>query len=310
MVLLLLVAAARAAGAAPGESVTIKAACAESAVEGQRLRVRGKLRDSLTAFTACAAQRCPSLIRKDCSNWRAEVEAALPTVVVRAVAGEDTARELYDVEVQVDGAIVTRKLDGGALAVDPGEHTFGFRTAGSEPVTRQVVVRVGEKHRLIEVTLGTPAAPDTVATPGDPGAAGNKRPAPPQGTVVTEPAPPPPPRMTAASWILLGVGVAALGSAGYFGGTGWSDVKSLRDRCAPRCPQEDVDAARTKLLVADVSLAAGVVALASAGWLIFFRRPAAATTSASPPPPPVRVGLAPLPGGGMVGLQIGEARRW
>jgi hypothetical protein len=301
-----LASAAARAWAAPGDAVTVKAACARAAEEGQRLRVRGKLRESLPPFTMCAAQRCPALIRTDCSGWRGEVEAALPTVVVRAVAADDPSRELYDVEVQVDGEIIARKLDGTALAVNPGEHTFGFRAGGGEPVTQRVVVRVGEKHRLIEVTLGAPASDGASASDPDPvaGAPTGLPPGPAPAAIVETPPAPRPPRMTTASWILLGVGGASLASAGYFGVTGYYDVKEIRDsQCAPSCAQGDVDAAKRRLLIADISLGAGLVALAGVGWLIL-SRPAPSGSAAT-------VGVVPLRGGGaLVGLRVGEVRPW
>jgi hypothetical protein len=81
LALSLAVSIARAAAADPPP----KAACAHAAEDGQRLRTEGKLREARESFTACAAERCPALVRSDCSGWLAEVEAAVPTVVIRAI---------------------------------------------------------------------------------------------------------------------------------------------------------------------------------------------------------------------------------
>jgi hypothetical protein len=254
-----------------------KVACVHGAEEGQRLRAQGKLREAREAFTACAAERCPALVRSDCSGWLAETEAALPTVVVRASAAETPGRELYDVEVRVDGVVLTDRLDGRELAVNPGEHHFSFAAAGRVPAEDDVVIRAGEKHRLLTVTL-----PSTHPPPPPP--------------VVVKPAPPPPPRVGTAAKVLLVAGGVGLAGAAGFGLSGWLEARSLRRTCAPDCPAADVDSVRTRLRIADVSLAVGVAALAAAGLVIWTRPDFSAAA----------VGVAPLAGGAMVAVRFGS----
>lgn len=257
-----------------------KAACAHGAEEGQRLRAQGKLREARESFTACAAERCPALIRSDCSGWLAEVEAAVPTVVVRASAAEDQSRELFDVEVKVDGVLLTSKLDGRALPVNPGEHHLSFSAPGRLPAEDTVVIRVGEKHRLLAVVL-PPAHP-----------------VPPKPNPVPTPAPAP--RVGTAARVLLIVGGAALLTGAAFGTSGWLEERSLRRSCAPGCSQEDVDGVRLRLRIADVSLAAGALAVAGAGILIWTR----------PRGEEARVSIAPLAGGALVALRFGSRESW
>jgi hypothetical protein len=233
------------------------------------LRAQGKLREALASFTACASDRCPPVIRDDCRGWRAEVETAVPTVVVRATAAEDGTRELFDVQVKVDGAPLADKLDGGELPVNPGEHQFAFSAEGRVPVTETVVVRVGEKHRLLTVVLH-PTAP------------------------IEKPPPAIRPRVGTAAKVLLAVGGAALVTSAGFGTSGWLKARSLRSSCAPGCEESEVASVRTRLRVADVSLGVGVAALAGAAWFIWGRSP--------------EVAVVPLPGGAMVGLRLGARR--
>jgi hypothetical protein len=61
-----------------------------------------------------------------------------------------------------------------------------------------------------------------------------------------------------------GLGVAAFGVFAYFGLRGMSDASHLKDTCVPGCATSDVDAVHTKLVIADVGLAVGVVSLAAA----------------------------------------------
>jgi len=257
-----------------------KAACVHAAEEGQRLRAEGKLREARESFTACAAERCPALIRSDCSGWLAEVEVAVPTVVIRAIPAEAQGRELYEVEVRVDGVVQASKLDGRELPVNPGEHHFAFSAPGRVPAEDDIVIRVGEKHRLLTVSLFSVNPP-------------------PPPVIVKPVLPPPEPRVgTAAKVLLIGGGVALAGGIAL-GTSGWLKERSLRRTCAPNCDQDDVDGARLQLRLADVSLLVGAAALAAAGVLIWTR-----------PDGNASVGVAPLAGGAMVGVRFGSHDTW
>jgi hypothetical protein len=257
-----------------------KAACVHGAEEGQRLRAQSKLREAREAFTACAADRCPALVRSDCSGWLAEVEAAVPTVVVRASAAEEPARELNDVEVRVDGVVLASKLDGRELPLNPGEHHVSFSAAGRVPAEDDVVIRVGEKHRLLTVALASVSSPVRVTAP------------------VPLPAPPRPRVSMAAKVLLIGGGLALAGGAAL-GTSAWVDQRSLRRDCAPGCPQGDVDSARLRLRLGDASMALGVAALAGAAVLIWTRPDDGST-----------VAVAPLAGGALVALRFRSRGSW
>jgi hypothetical protein len=72
-----------------------------------------------------------------------------------------------------------------------------------------------------------------------------------------------------AAWVVGGAGLLAVGSFAYFGLSGSNEASNLRQTCAPRCADASVADVKSKLLVADVSLGAGVVSLAVAGYLLF-----------------------------------------
>lgn len=236
-----LVGPAAAAEPGGGPPAAGKAACARSAEEGQRFRKLGQLKEALAAFTACSATQCPALIRGDCGGWLSEVESALPTVVVRATAAEDASQELYDVAVSVDSVPLTRKLDGGALPVNPGAHKFSFAAAGRKPLEQNVVVRVGEQHRLLAVTMVSDHPPPPVEPP------------------------PPPPRVGTAAKVFFVVGAVGLAAGAGLGAAGWAQTRSLRDSgCAPFCDAGKVSNIKTLLRASDIALAAGVVAALTA----------------------------------------------
>ncbi len=124
--------------------------CADAYEAAQRHRHKGQLRASRRNLLVCARATCGSILATDCTAWLPEVEAALPTVVpaVRDQSGHD----LVQVRVLVDGELIASSLGGTAIEVDPGVHTFRFESAGAT-IERSVLVREGEKHRLISVVM-------------------------------------------------------------------------------------------------------------------------------------------------------------
>lgn len=125
--------------------------CVASSEKGQRARAAGKLREARESFLACATEHCPGLIRKDCNQWRDEISSALPTVVFGA--HDKSGKDLFEVTVTMDNEVLTTKLDGKSVAVDPGPHTFKFETAGLPAVTERLLVKEGEKSRVLNATF-------------------------------------------------------------------------------------------------------------------------------------------------------------
>jgi hypothetical protein len=93
----------------------------------------------------CARSTCPAAIRQECSRRIDEVNALIPTIVfdVRTAGGQ----VLSAVKVTMDGEVIAQQLDGGALSVEAGEHTFVFETAGRPPLKVQLAIRESEKAR-------------------------------------------------------------------------------------------------------------------------------------------------------------------
>jgi len=223
--------------------------CPSSSEEGQRLRDKNRYLDAREMFRACSRPTCPGIVRKDCSKWLAELDDSQPSIVIAAqdAAGADIAA----VKVEVDGRVIASKTDGSAIPVDPGEHTFTVEAAGHKPTTVRLVVRVNEKNRLVRVTFddGPKAPAATKIEPPRPPAAESR------GVPVL-------------GLTLAGVGALAMGSFAYFGATSKSDLDGLRSTCAPFCEQAALDDVKSRMLVADVSLGIGIVALGVATVLI------------------------------------------
>ena len=219
--------------------------CASAADQAQQLRDEGKYRREREALLTCVRDVCPGPIKRDCLDWLSQLETIAPTVVFSAKEG---TKDLSEVKVSVDNVPVADKLDGKPLQMDLGKHTFKFEYAG-QTKEEELVIGAGQKNRSVGVTFGGAPPPPPIT--------------------------PPPPETSSGSIvpaaIVGGVGVLALGSFAIFGLTGKSDVDDL-ESCRGHCAESDVDHARTKLIIADISLGVGIVALGVATYM-FFTRP-------------------------------------
>ena len=256
------------------------AACVKASEQAQSLKDEGKLKRARDQLLICARDVCPSVVKKDCVQGLAEVDGSMPSVVMSAK--DARGRDLSAVKVSIDGVPLTDRLDGKPQPIDPGEHLFRFELAGSAPTEEKVVIRTGEKNRAVSIQFplaeGAPPAAET------PAPAPTERPA----------AKPP-----IAGYVIGGIGVVALGGFAIFGISGKNAVSDMRDgptKCAPTCDQSRVDSARTKLVLADVSLGIGVVAIGVATYLILTNKaPETAPAAAMLP----KFDFRALPGGGV-----------
>jgi hypothetical protein len=237
----------------------LKAECTEAYEQGQILRRKGELVHAYEQLLVCARECSPAL-RKDCLQWYAEVEVALPSIVVAAHTRDGV--DVVDARVSIDDRVIAEKLDGRGIPVDPGAHTLRVERAGMPAVERKIVVREGEKLREVAVVFGEPPGPA------------------PSLEATHPPSPPPAPESSAASlplpmWIAGAVGVVALGTFATFGALGRSEHSTRLDRCNPNCSPDEVQSVRTKYIVADVSLGIAVVSFAiSAYFFLTQTRPA------------------------------------
>jgi hypothetical protein len=244
---------------APGPtSPPTKDQCADSYEAAQRLRKAYKLRAAHEQLVVCAAASCPAFMTQDCAKWLGEVEANTPTVVLLAHGADGSA--LVDVHVTMDGEPLTDRLDGRAIAVDPGAHQMHYETAG-RTLDERIVVAEGARNQQVVADLGRLTG--RLAPRSEP----------PSGV----PAGPPRPIPT-ATWVLGGAAAIAAVSFAAFAIAGRS-VQS----CAPECTRPQVDDLRRDYLVADVSWIAALVA-AGAALVVYLAAPSA-------PPAPAAAAL-------------------
>lgn len=225
-------------------------ACLTDSENAQRLRNAGKPAAAREGFLRCAQSECPAVVRADCESSLAEVDAAIATIIVIARDAQD--RDLRDVRVLVDNVLVTSRLDGRAIPLDPGLHTFRYETNGAPTVEEQLLTHEGEKRRLVEVRFAT--KPPVVT--GDPTSSG-------------------PPTL---GFVFAGISAVTLGVGGYFGVSALSDYGSMKDRCGgtKSCSDSEAVNVRTQAIVADVSLGIAVISAGIATWL-FLTSPSSST---------------------------------
>lgn len=267
---LLLGALAVAADSSAARPVRLKQKCAEAYEQTQSLRKSAKLRSARDSALTCAQAACPAVVKKDCAAWLGELEQSLPTVVLSA--RDTSGRETTAARVFVDGEPLVERLDGRSVDLDPGERTFRFEIDGAPPREHRTLIREGEKNRSIEISFAPPPPPRAPQSPS------------------TSP----------GVFILGGVGVLALGSFATFALLGKSQKSDLEKTCAPRCTDEEVGRVRTKLLIGDISLVTGIVALGAATTLFLLDRRAPPASAAPASHAALRVDFHPLPGGGAV----------
>lgn len=229
--------------ASPSLAADTRKACLDATEKGQSLRDDGKLSAAREQFAACASDKCPAVIAKECTSWLQKLTDDQPTIAFRAK--DSAGKDVIDAQVLVDGTSVTDTIDGKAVNVDPGVHTFKYVHAGSPDVEEKVVVRVGEKNRFVDITFTTTAP--TVATTTQP--------------VADEKTSRSGFHVPVLAWVTGAVGLAAFGAMAGLAVSASGDESSLRTSCAPNCAQGDVDAIQTKLVLANVAMGVGIVGL-------------------------------------------------
>jgi hypothetical protein len=218
--------------------------CFDAAVEGQKARKAGHLGEARAAFTRCAEAACPAEVTDRCTRWIAEVDDAMPSIIVdaRDAKGRDLARGTVRIDAR-DQSV----LSGKPVSLEPGQHTVILDVPGEKRIEEIVVLHEHEKNRTVVLQLAPP--------------------------------PEPPRKLSAAPFVFGGIGVAFGLGFGALATVGFLDRQ--RSHCDTICGSADFSRVQTELILADVALGATVVFLGIA--IVDFivtrsapRRPAAA----------------------------------
>ena len=252
-----------------------KLACIASFDEAQRERNAGHFLASRAALIQCSEQQCGDALASECTRMFSDVEAATPSVVFSAHDAALNA-DRSDVAVAMNGKPFLERLDGKPLPLDPGQYEFTFSAPGAQSVKLPVVIRTGEKYRVINVVFPAPEAPK--ATLQAPAAALAAAPPEASGGV------------PALSYVFGGLGVAGVGAFVALRLIGASDYKAMEDTCAPTCLDSDIDNLKLKYLLSNVALGVGAASLGAA--IVIY-----AVAPSEPEAPAASVALVPTAGG-------------
>jgi hypothetical protein len=163
-------------------------------------------------------------------------------------------KDIADAKITEGNRVVTESISGVAYEMDPGVHKFKAEIPAHDPIETTVVVREGEKNRVIRSDF----TPPPVFPPG-----GGILPPKPTG-----PRPIPP-----AAWVFGGVAVVAAGVGTTFGLLARgkkSDLDKLG--CSPFCTESQVSSMKSMALVADIGFGAAIVS-AGVATVLFVTRP-------------------------------------
>ena len=133
------------------------------------LRKNHQLKAARAKLLTCSWESCPADVRAECLGRLSEIDTSMPTIVFEA---KDAAGAIvFAVKVKMDGELLAERLQGSALPIDPGEHTFTFDVAGRPSVEKHLMIFEGEKLRrervefeAIAAATAAPPAPATLVT--------------------------------------------------------------------------------------------------------------------------------------------------
>jgi len=271
-------------------------ACIQASDRGQSLRDEGKYRDARQAFLQCARDTCPAVIVTSCAGWLRGLDEVAPTLVLDA--RDQQGNDLADVSVTFDGKPIASQLEGRPIEVDSGEHVLRFGRPGSVPLDLKLILRAGEKARVVKVTLQSSAPAEPAPLPEGP-------------PEVTTPPPEPAmsPRHVTAAALMLGAVIAG-GSGIYLTLRAQHDEDSASgmraglptDACTglstPSCQSlsDAVHAQHTDAnLAAGLFAGAGALVVGSVATWLFWPR-------ASDTPAQTSGWLVPVPGGALLSV--------
>ena len=259
--------------------------CIDANETAQALRKSEKLRDAEQRLLVCVSASCPGPVRDDCAQRLTELRSVIPTVVF--VVKDDADQDLSDVSVTMDDQPLASKLDGTAIAIDPGPHHLVFEAAGRQNVERSLVIREGEKDRHERVVLvATPVAAPPPAVPQSAPAAPAELPPAKEGSA-----------QRTAGLVVGGVGAAGVVVGSVFGILSKATYDTALNHCngdPTQCNSEGFEGGKTAHSQATVSTIAFIAggALLGGGALLYFTAPRTGVT------------LAPTVGMGSAGVGV------
>lgn len=119
--------------------------CLAASDDSLKSNATHKLRAEREQLLICASESCPREIREECLRRVEQANQAVPTIVFEVK--DRSGADVTNVKVTMDHEVLAERLDGMAIAVDPGEHRFVFQIAGEPPLERRLIIPMAQKNR-------------------------------------------------------------------------------------------------------------------------------------------------------------------
>jgi hypothetical protein len=258
---------------APVRSTDVCRSAYQSAQEREQ---SGHMLEARELLATCAKTTCGRSLRNECAIKYTRLDSEIPSVVLHVTDDAGAAR--VDVQVRIDGKLLTSQVDGQALPVDPGVHEFSFSTETGVFATQKIMIAQGELNRPISMTLSSPnklaqgrasvtyVRPATrlemKAAPEKPPPDASPPPQTPAATEMRSTEDRPQSARSRVPYLLGAAGVASVGATAWLASSGKKDVLSLAGDAA-----------------IGVSMGVGVAALGAVAWTLVSSR-----SSGDPPP--------------------------
>ena len=268
--------------------------CVDDYKTGLSLETSGQLIEGRERFVRCSKAACGSPLREECTTRFTQLDTEIPSVV--PIATDDEGSPRFDVEVKMDGQLLTAKLDGHAFTLNPGRHEMSFSADGAVFATQELLIVQGQRNRTVQARLGD--GPEKRVTKAKKTGAVAEAPAALPAARKVKELPPPEqaakqivekeeaekgaagPEVTLATssaeegssvlpYVVGAAGLASIGTGVAFIYWGRKDNSRLSECATPEsnCPQQAVDHIHRMYLIGNVALGVGVAALGAAYWL-------------------------------------------
>jgi hypothetical protein len=141
------------AGAAKGKAPVARS-CQAAYQSAQDKEEAGQLVEAHKLYLSCSDIACGTSVWHACVEANTSLRATLPSIVPVAIdAGGDPR---VDVEVKMDGQVITSQLTGLAIPVDPGPHEFSFSIGSGVFASAKISIVEGERNRVVSVSSPRP----------------------------------------------------------------------------------------------------------------------------------------------------------
>jgi len=132
-----------------------KRVCVESYYKAKESFQSGRLLDAKEPLGRCARPVCGSFLQQECTALYLQMDSDIPSVVPVVIDAADASGSAF--EVRMDGEVLTSKLDGIAIPVNPGWHDFTFSAENRVFATQKILIAQGQHNRPISISQRPPA---------------------------------------------------------------------------------------------------------------------------------------------------------